>query len=296
MRKWTCCIMSAVLLTLSSIPQTVYSGAVDTFRSFIVNAVTFFIGIGGTENTVLAVEPDDITDEQMMIEIENIRAETEREAFEAKSETLPVESTVQERKKILIYHTHTDEAYLKTNEDYVETSAGRTLDQSYSVVSVGTAFKENLEECGFGVIHDKTDNVSAGFNKAYQTSYETIEKYIGSVDIYVDMHRDAYAGKEPNFLTSDGVGYAYICFVVANGENYSDKPHWQENYKLAQELTNKLNELCPGIAKKVIFRNARYNQHISDSCLLIEMGNEKNTLAEVKASASVLAKAFDAVL
>ncbi len=287
--------MSAVLLTLSSLPATVYASFLEGAKSFFGNAVTFFIGIDGTESTMLALEPDDTVDENMMIEIENIKAQIERETAEEQNNA--EEDTVPEmRKRILIYHTHTDEAYLKENNDYIETSAGRTLDTGYNVVSVGETFGKQLEDYGFGVIHDSTDNVSPGFNKAYQTSYETIKKYIGNVDVYVDMHRDAYAGKEPNTLGVEGERYAYICFVVANGENYSDKPHWQENYKLAQKLTDKLNEICPGIAKKVIFRDARYNQHISDSCLLIEMGNEKNTLAEVKASASVLARAFDEVL
>ena len=83
--------------------------------------------------------------------------------------------------------------------------------------------------------------------------------------------------------------------VVANGENYKVKPNWQENYKLAKILTDKLNELCPGICKGIIFKDKRFNQHVSDSCLLIEMGNEKNTLMQVEASASLVSLAFSQV-
>ena len=223
--------------------------------------------------------------EEMRISIESINAEILNETPQK----------TKEKKKVLIYHTHTDEAYLKGDKDYVETSVGRTLDERYSVVSVGNSLKTALEGYGFTVIHDKTNNVRKGFNKAYETSYETIEPYIGKVDVFIDMHRDAYMGQSKNTVTKDGVEYARLCFVVAKGENYTYKPNWEDNYKLAQTLTNKLNEICPEICKDIIFKNTRFNQHVSKSCLLIEMGNEQNTVEEVRATALIVAQAFNEI-
>lgn len=294
MKKWTCSILSAVLLTVSCFCRAEPLISADGTKAFFSNIIGFFMGISGSAEASKQITIDlseNGLSEEMLIEIENINAEINAERAIA---TAVPETTKIEKSSILIYHTHTDEAYLKGDKDYVETSTGRTLDPDFSVVSVGKTLSDKLTEYGFNVIHDETDNVSAGFNKAYQTSLKTIEKY-SNVDIYIDLHRDAYMGREPNFLSHNGTEYAHVCFVVANGENYTHKPHWQENYKKAQIMTNKLNEICPGIAKEVIFRNARYNQHLSDCCLLIEMGNEQNTLEQVKASAEIVAQAFNEI-
>lgn len=282
MKNWTCCILSFALLCMSAFSE--FDITKNTTNAFL----GFFMGLEA-ENTNKELVIDfsqDIVSMDMQIEIDNIKAQILREENTLKTETRP---------KILIYHTHTDEAFLHDGQDYVETSAGRTKNQDYSVVAVGKALRNSLEEFGFSVIHDKTDNVSKGFNQAYQTSYETIEPYIGSVDVFIDIHRDAYLGQNPNSIKTENGNYAYVCFVVAKGENYTYKPNWQENYKLAQKLTDKLNEICPGICKDIIFKNTRFNQHVSDSCLLIEVGNEQNTLTEVKSSAQIIAQAFNMV-
>ena len=279
MKKWTCCILSVVLMATSSVTNKV---DLKTVTSFFLS---FFMGIEAVETEkeiYIDLGEEDITS-QMKIEIENIKKQISLEQIE-KQEKKPT---------VLIYHTHTDEAYLKGDNDYVETSVGRTKNQEYSVVAVGAKLKEELEKFGFTVIHDKTDNVSPGFNKAYQTSYETISPYIGKVDIYIDLHRDAYYGQKNNYVEYNKKPAAKICFVVANGENYTYKPNWQENYKLAQKFTDTLNEICPEICKDVIFKNSRFNQHVSESCLLIEFGNEQNTLNEVKESAIIVAEAFN---
>lgn len=284
MKKWTCSILSFVLLTLSAFSP---AGSSDFKGDILSYAVSFFLGIKAEEESkeiYIDLAPKNIS-QSMQIEIDNINAQILREEFK-----------VQKANTVLLYHTHTDESFLKGDQDYVETSVGRTKDQNYSIVKVGDTFKTSMQNFGFTVIHDTTDNVRNGFYNAYDTSYETIKQYIGKVDIYVDMHRDAYSGKEPNFVESGEKEYAYIAFVVANGENYTYKPNWQENYKLAKLLTDKLNELCPGVAKDIIFKDKRFNQHVSDACLLIEMGNEKNTLGQVQASAELVAEAFSQVL
>lgn len=280
MRNWTCCVLSFVLLFTSSFSG---SDVVKKVTSFFFEAV---FGIGKEEEREIVIDLSvQELPEDMQIEIQNIKAEILAENKNEKAE----------KPDILIYHTHTDEAYLKGEQDYVETSLGRTKDDKYSVVAVGNSLRNALEGFGFTVIHDKTDNVSKGFNRAYQTSYETIEKYIGETEVFIDLHRDAYYGQNPNTVIHNNKEYARICFVVAKGENYTYKPNWQENYKLAQKLTDKLNEICPDIARDIIFKDTRFNQHVSDACLLIEMGNEQNTLEQVKSSAEMVAEAFNMI-
>ncbi len=303
MKKWTCCVLSAVLLTAFSVNsvkgenlqgKNIFSGS-----SLLKKAVSFFMGIDEKNGEdIISVAVDLTKDEKFSLEIEKINMETVLEENEASKAKADDENTVKEEngKKVLIYHTHTDEAYFKGDAQYVETSVGRTADNNYNVVNIGEKLKEELEMRGFAVTHDSENNLKNGFNKAYQTSYETIKKYIGETDIYIDLHRDAYMGQERNFISANGKEYAHVCFVVAKGENYNDKPHWQENYKLARKLTDKMNEICPGIAKDIIFKNTRFNQHVSDSCLLIEMGNERNTVEQVRASAEIVASAMSEIL
>ena len=282
MKKWTCSIISFVLLTVSALFPKIESG-----NNILQGAISFFLGIE-SQSTIkeiyIDLQPLVLSDD-MLLEIDNINAQISQE-----------EIKLQKTQSVLIYHTHTDEAFLKGEQDYVETSTGRTKNQDYSIVKVGDTFKNSLINSGFSVIHDKSDNVKNGFYNAYETSYQTIKQYIGKTDIYVDMHRDAYNGKEPNFIAYNDIECAYIAFVVAKGENYNEKPNWQENYKLAKILSDKLNEICPGISKGIIFKDKRFNQHVSNSCLLVEMGNEKNTIEQVNASAQILAKAFSMVL
>lgn len=304
MKKWTCCLLSAVLLicfsvypqagkteSLSSEPSDVSKGeGTSILEKALEKCIFFFMGIKSKENANTRIVID-LTEENesFSVEVERIKAEISTEKTEVKSS--------RHKSKVLIYHTHTDEAYLKGDKDYIETSAGRTKNPEYSVVSVGETLKESLEKDGFSVVHDSTDNVRNGFNKAYQTSYETIKNYIGDAEVFIDLHRDAYSGRTPNYVTQGSNEYAFVCFVVARGQNYTEKPRWQENYKLAQKINDRMNEICPGIAKGIIFKDkTRFNQHVSGSCLLIEMGNEQNTLEQVKASAEIVAAAMNNII
>lgn len=206
---------------------------------------------------------------------------------------VPANKTSQ-KPRILIYHTHTDESFLKGAQTYKECGKGRTLNENYNVCKVGKTLKENLESRGFSVIQDTTDHDSFDFNNAYSYSLKTMEKYADRVDFYLDLHRDAYAQGSQKTLAANGKKYAYICFVVASGTDYDILPRTEACTKLAQKFTDTLNEICPGICKKVIFKpKARYNQHVSDQCLLVEIGTEENTLEEVCASTELLAQAFE---
>jgi stage II sporulation protein P len=74
--------------------------------------------------------------------------------------------------------------------------------------------------------------------------------------------------------------------VIGTGEGvmggFSDKPNWKENAKLAIKLTNKINELYPGLAKDVYYKTGRYNQHVSTNAILIEVGSTLTTLEEAE--------------
>ena len=59
--------------------------------------------------------------------------------------------------QVLIYHTHTTESYMQSEEEYYTTTdEPRTTDETKNMVAVGEVVRQRLESAGFSVIHDKT--------------------------------------------------------------------------------------------------------------------------------------------
>ncbi len=79
------------------------------------------------------------------------------------------------------------------------------------------------------------------------------------------------------------------------GAGYDIKPDWESNRTIAQTLTNRLNLQCEGICRPVSLKSGRYNQHVAPCCVLIEVGNNQNTLEEALAAMPYLANAICAL-
>ena len=201
---------------------------------------------------------------------------------------------------ILIYHTHTHEAYQKkATDEYVETAAWRTKDNLHNIVRVGEELAEQLRKKGFTVIHDTTDHELTDLSTAYTRSLATMEKYVGEIDVYIDLHRDAYnknGSGNPFSVVTENQSLARLMFLVGNGKGFSDEMHYLQNYELATLLTGKINSLVPGLCRPVMVKDGRYNQHLCERSLLIEVGHNNNDIEEALASVSYLADALESVL
>jgi stage II sporulation protein P len=77
---------------------------------------------------------------------------------------------------------------------------------------------------------------------------------------------------------------------------FTEKPKWEENAKLAIKLTNKINELYPGLAKDVYYKTGRYNQHVSTNAILVEVGSNLTTHAEAERATKYLAEAISQII
>ena len=213
--------------------------------------------------------------------------------------TLAPTSTIQPApvKHILIYHTHTHEAYAQEEgNEYVETGAWRTADVDHSVVRVGAELASLLRMYGFEVTHDTTDNEMPDFNTAYSRSLETVLAYGEPFDMYIDLHRDAYAAGEERTVQANGQEVAQLMILLGRGDNFVDKPDFAANYGFATLLTDVLNARHPGLCRDVMVKGNRYNQHVGTPALLIEVGHNENTLAEALASMPYLAEGIATVL
>lgn len=197
--------------------------------------------------------------------------------------------------QILVYHTHGGETYTNSPEGNYHSE-----DKANSTLEIGALLTKELAKKGRGVVHNTTYHDIPEFIGAYSRSLKTIEamqaKY-DSLDIIVDLHRD---GRDFNKIPKaefhdlcttnmNGESVAKFCFVVGEkSENY------QQNLKLAQEITAYAESKYPGITRPVVTKdNGRYNQYKSDNPLLIEVGGNANTIEEAKASVKYIADVID---
>lgn len=245
-------------------------------------AVSVFASAQGAEVSVISPDEDEHTDEAVKVEIEPM------------DEYKPV---VTHSPRVLIYHTHTHEAYEQVEGDtYAALEAWRTADESHSIVRVGAELARLLRERGFHVVHDATDHEQNELSTAYSRSLDTLNGYDESFDLYIDLHRDAYPQGTPVSLNVNGVRHARLMLLIGNGDGFDEKPHYAENLAFASALTEKLNSLQPGICREVMVKKGRYNQHIGIYSILIEAGHNLNTLQEALNSLPYLADALEELM
>ena len=209
----------------------------------------------------------------------------------------PVQALRSDKPTILIYHTHTTEAYYPTEQEpYRENSKWRTNDPEKNVVAVGEALKEILEtQYGFCVLHDTTDHEPPKLADAYERSLKTVQAYhqqYPSIVLFIDLHRDAYETETGpmDYVTINGAECARLMFVIGKGEKYADKPYFSANDALAERITAHLKAINAKLVRPVRVKTGRYNQHVAPNTILVEVGHNANTLTQAKNAMSYLAE------
>lgn len=213
--------------------------------------------------------------------------------------------------KILIYHSHSRESYRQDPANpYKEAFSEpfRTDDLNHSVVKIGEVLAQQLTARGIAVLHDSTNHEAGNYNASYEKSLQTLKKHMAdhdSLQVFIDIHRNGYevgSGKKPDdeVVIINGERVAKLLVVIGTGEGimggFTEKPKWEENAKLAIKLTNKINELYPGLAKDVYYKTGRYNQHVSTNAILVEVGSNLTTHAEAERATKYLAEAISQII
>ena len=208
--------------------------------------------------------------------------------------------------RILIYHTHTYEAYEQQGASYQETERWRTADSAFNMVRVGEELSLLLRSLGYTVVHDTTAFEPPDLSSAYGRSLAMLESRLKageSYDLYIDLHRDAYVEGQAgdNTVSIGGTEAARLMLLIGKGEGYTDagyelKPDWEANLSCAQSITDALNNQNPGFCKDVRLKSGRFNQHVAKNCVLIEVGNNRNTLQQALAAMPYLADAIQSAL
>lgn len=200
------------------------------------------------------------------------------------------DTTVNEGKPlVIIYHTHSSESYMP----YKESNYHRE-DEKGTVREVGSVLKTELEKKGISVVHDKTLHDRPSYNESYKRSLDTITKlrkrYPEAVYV-IDLHRDASASGEGKTLEIDGQRVAEFSLVVGKqNDNYT------ELYRFAEKVGIKSGEMYEGFRGQIIEQNYKYNGYISDRSMLLEIGNNKNTIDEAKLCGKYIANVLATVI
>lgn len=202
--------------------------------------------------------------------------------------------------KVLILHTHATESFTQTQLRYEETSAYRTLDPEHNMLAVGELVTELLEEAGIGVLHDTTLHDYPSYNSAYTHAASSIRDYLErypTIELVLDLHRDAADTPTGQLVTTCSVGgetAAQLMFVVGTDTRLTH-PDWERNLSLALKLQALLERENPGICRAMELSKNRYNQHLGDRALLIEVGAAGNTLDQALLAARELVEAIIAL-
>lgn len=207
--------------------------------------------------------------------------------------------------QVLIVHTHTTESYMTYYAGYYnDDDVTRTKDSSQSVVAVGEVIAQQLRAAGIEVIHDTTVHDSPQYTGAYDRAAETIQKNLKqypTIQVVLDIHRDAImpdsTTKVKPTVTIDGRKAAQV-MIIAGAVSTEDQPHphWQENLRFALQLQNALASQYDDLVRPLSVVASRYNEHLTNGSLLIEVGTDANTIAETLYSGELLGKTLAGVL
>ncbi len=202
--------------------------------------------------------------------------------------------------QIFVYHTHTTESFLR-NVSQLNNSGdvpSRTTDSKYNVVRVGEALISNLKKYKINVLHSTTIH-DKDYNSSYVKSLDTLTNYVDkypSLKMTIDLHRDAAGDNKLRVARKiNGKDCAQIMFVIGTDSKLNN-PKWRENLKLALKIQSRLNEIAPGIAKPTYISKNRYNQHLTNGSVIIEIGGDGNVIDECVRSTSYLAQAINDVI
>lgn len=202
-----------------------------------------------------------------------------------------------DKPQILIYHTHSQEAF----------SDSTLGDSDTTIVGAGDLLTKILtEEYGYNVIHHTGEYDVPSRDYAYSKSLPALEQILAenpSIEVVIDLHRDGVA--ESTHLVTDlnGNPTAKIMFfnglsrTKKNGEiSYLENPYLQENLAFSFQMQMVANEYYPGLTRKNYLNGYRYNMHLRGKSLLIELGAQTNTVEEIRNAIEPLAHILDMVL
>ncbi len=199
--------------------------------------------------------------------------------------------------QILIYHTHSQEAFADSVEG----------DTSTTIIGAGDRLAQILtEKYGFNVLHHTGQYDVEARDYAYSNALPAIEQILAehpSIEVVIDLHRDAVAEGRKLMVNLQGRPTAQFMFFNGlsrtrkNGDiSYLENPYVDDNLAFSFQAQIACNEYYPGLARRIYLKAYRYNMHLRAKCMLIELGAQTNTVEEIMNACDPLAHVLAKVL
>ena len=208
--------------------------------------------------------------------------------------TLPQEG---DGPQILIYHTHSQEAFADSVPGDVNTG----------IVGVGECDTKILtEQYGYRVLHNTGQYDVETRDNAYSRALPAVEQILAenpSIQVIIDLHRDEVA--EETKLVTDIQGRPTARFMFFNGLSrtrktgdidYLANENQEANLAFSFQMQLKAAEYYPGLTRRIYLKGYRYNMHLRPRTLLVELGAQNNTVEEAINACDPLAHILDMVL
>lgn len=199
--------------------------------------------------------------------------------------------------QVLIIHTHGSESYTPDRmNEYIPTDNYRTEDKNFNMIRVGDELKACLESYGITVLHDREIYDYPSYIDSYIKAAEAIKKHLTEhpeITIVLDLHRDAIGNGEVVYKTvAEGSGEpsSQLMLLVGSGENL-EHPAWTKNLRFALFLQSAAIEKYPTLMRPIALFKERFNQHLTEGSLILEVGSSGNTLAEALRAVRLFADA-----
>ena len=187
--------------------------------------------------------------------------------YELTEDMLTPNINLENKKDIIIYHTHTCESYTQSaGFEYTPSGNFRTTDLNFSVVRVGRELKNRLTNYGFNVVHNETYHDYPAYSGSYNRSLTSVKNELvanPNTQMVIDLHRDA-VGEGGKYAPTVKIGDDYVAqimFVIGTDGGGLTHKDWVQNLKFAIKIVQKGNELYPGLFKPIMVRNSRYYKH-----------------------------------
>ena len=203
--------------------------------------------------------------------------------------------------QILIYHSHSQEAFADSREGEPEDT----------IVGVGNYLARILtEQYGYQVMHvtESFDIIDGEVDRSRAYDYaraciEPILEQNPSIEVVIDLHRDGVQENRRLVTEINGKETAMIMFfnglscTAANGPvEYLPNPYIQDNLAFSFQLEYQAALYYPGFYRGIYLAGLRYNLHLKPRALLLEAGAQTNTVQEVKNAMEPFADILNRVL
>ena len=203
--------------------------------------------------------------------------------------------------EILIYHSHSQEAFADSREGVVDDT----------IVGIGKYLTKLLKKkYGYRVYHVTESFDLAGGelnrNDAYDYAGEYLETFLKEhprVEVIIDLHRDGVP-EDRRLVTEIGgkktaqvMLFNGLSHTVSQGEiTYLPNPYIEENLAFSFQLELQADIKYPGFYRGIYLAGYRYNLHFRPKSILLEAGAQTNTVQEVKNAMIPFAEILDKVL